>query len=163
MENVIKRNKNLRRIKSIPAKISVSIQIERSPGSIHESGTSSQRTIFTGRQDGTQKMAPNTVYNTAFGINALETQFSRPLLRVSQIETQDQLIKRILGNLREIQDGVQSAGRTLLRTGRRKCEQYPEAAVIETLNLLKECSSQISDDLFPLLKRLSQRKNCKSC
>ena len=113
-------------------------------------------------QDDIQRQAPSSVCKPALGTDFLETRFSRPLLRVSDTETQDVLIKRILGNLREIQDGVQSAGLTLMQKGPLGSLQNQEAAVIEALSLLRCCASQISDDLYPLIKRLSQRKNCNS-
>jgi len=106
-----------------------------------------------------QKRHQTPVCKEEFGRRFLETQFSKPLLRVSQFETQDLSIKRILLNLREIQDGVQSAGRTLMRIDRHISEQYEKEAVTEALYLLKEAANQISSDLFPLIRRLSQRKN----
>jgi len=111
------------------------------------------------RQDDIQKQPQNTSCNKLLGRDFLEILFSKPLLQVSRIEIQDPKIRRILGNLREIQDGVQMAGLTLLKKDRHIYSEHPEVAVEEALRFLSECAIQISDDLLPLIKRLSQHEN----
>jgi hypothetical protein len=118
--------------------------------------------ITVNHRDDIQRTPQCPAGKPGFGKGFLESRFSKPLLPVSQIESTDQSIRRIACHLREIQDGVQTAGRILMRTDRHRCGQSQEAAVEEALNYLSSCTDQISEDLYPLLKRLSQRKNNNS-
>jgi len=118
--------------------------------------------IDINHQDDIQTLPQIHSCSTEFGKDVLESQFLKPLLRVSQIETKDLLLKKVLCNIRHIQDGVQSAALTLMRKGHRRCELSQEAAVEEALYLLAECSNLLSADLVQQIKKISQRKNYNS-